>query len=457
MPTLRTRQSLPHPTTPKPTKAKSEDEEDVNAPPRGTSDEESPSEDEQSDGLESTPRNRRTWQTEQTRKTLEEKLAENNDNNNKKKKTKNLKSPGSSRKRKSEAMLSSSPETRDQQMMWNAWSQQGHKRRSYSYGSKFRKTPTSSMAESHPPSSVPQAKSSLTSFSQQADSPDEDKEEEENEESGENGFKVPRDFDSRPPALSQDHEVPDSDDDSPLSSAISCNSSSDILMKGGDDSEDVEPAEYLCPMCKAPVEPGLLITFQAQPRQRIRDQYIFCESHKKSSVEKMWKDRGYPTIDWEKFNERIESHFNELEKLMVPDNSSSYYRNVLDTTLKSGKAKNFRLTLSGDDLEKISCGYYGTRGSERMLQAITARFARRLRRLATEDHIVKQAGVVAYSQAVLVPELAVRLIKEDMNVDDDSARQIMRESIDIGEKLNPTPNDAVPATEETDEAGSPNH
>ncbi len=66
--------------------------------------------------------------------------------------------------------------------------------------------------------------------------------------------------------------------------------------------------------------------------------------------------------------------------------------------------------------------------------------------------------MVPYSQAVLVPELAVTLIKEDMNVDDESARQIMRESVDIGEKLNPAPNDTVPVTEETagNDDGVPN-
>jgi hypothetical protein len=82
-------------------------------------------------------------------------------------------------------------------------------------------------------------------------------------------------------------------------------------------------------------------------------------------MEKEWEEKGYPTIDWEKFDERIEAHFDELEKLMVPE-SSSYYRNVLDTTMKSGQAKNFRLTLAGDALETISCGYYGTRGSGKM-------------------------------------------------------------------------------------------
>lgn len=57
-----------------------------------------------------------------------------------------------------------------------------------------------------------------------------------------------------------------------------------------------------------------------------------------------------------------------------------------------------------------------------------------------------------YAQAVLVPELAVRLVKEDMGVDVDSARQILRESIEIGEKLNFAPNDVVPIPAESENA-----
>lgn len=78
------------------------------------------------------------------------------------------------------------------------------------------------------------------------------------------------------------------------------------------------------------------------------------------------------------------------------------------------------------------------------LQAVTTRFSHKLRRLATSDHIVKTAGVAGYAQSVLVPELAMRLVKEDMQVSDESARQIMRDSIDVGEKLNAAPNDEVP-------------
>ncbi|KAL4952439.1 RTC4-like domain-containing protein [Aspergillus filifer] len=407
------------------------DEEALNAPPMTTSDEESAlSDGEQSDGLglefESTPRRPRN---DEQKETLEQKLK----GLTPKQKKDFSKSPSSARKRTSQEMQELG-DPRD--LLFGMWSQRsyGNKRHSYS---KFRKTPSSSFAESHPPSSAPVPKSSVTSFEDKGESSEDEKKEK-------TEFRFPRNIDTSPC-----NEIPDSDDDlsSPLSSALSYGSASDVPMKDEDEETKEDSAEYLCPICKEPVDPGSLTLFHAQARQRIKDQLRFCESHKSSLVEQQWQEKGYPTIDWNKFDERIESHFNELEKFLVPE-STSYYRNVLDTAMKSGKAKNFRLTLAGDALETISCGYYGTRGSGKMLQSVTSHFARKLRRLATQDHIVKQAGVVAYAQAVLVPELAIRLIKEDMGVDDDAARQIMRESIELGQKVNPAENDVVPVQEE---------
>ncbi|KAL2871067.1 RTC4 family protein [Aspergillus lucknowensis] len=399
--------------------------------PLSSSDEEdSINGDDLSDTFGATPRG-----SQRTGPTLEEKLAQNGGDSVKQTQ---FQSPSSSRKRTAQEMLGATNIKDDLFANIRRSSQDSTQ---VSYGSKKRKTPRSSMAESQPPSSAPQM----------TDSPKKDEEEEEEEDGG---FRVPPEIPEFPASASSfsvptssapGPEIMDSDDDSPLSSAVSC-ASLEIPTNNEDDVQE----EYLCPMCKESVDPGLLIMFRAQPRQRIRDQQVFCDSHKQSSAEKVWKEKGYPTIDWEGFDERIQSHFDDLEKIMVPD-SGSYYWNVLDTTLKSGKAKNFRLTLDGDGLEMMSCGYYGTRGSGKMLQAITSRFARKLRRLAAEDHIVKQAGVVVYAQAVLVPELAVRLIKEDMKVDDDSARQIMRESIEVGEKLNFALNDTVPVTEEKDD------
>ena len=53
------------------------------------------------------------------------------------------------------------------------------------------------------------------------------------------------------------------------------------------------------------------------------------------------------------------------------------------------------------------------------------------------------AGVAAYIQAVLAPELATLLVMDDMNVDAESARAILRDSIDVGNLLNEEEDEAV--------------
>ena len=72
-----------------------------------------------------------------------------------------------------------------------------------------------------------------------------------------------------------------------------------------------------------------------------------------------------------------------------------------------------------------------------------------VRRLATTDELIKTAGVAGYTQSVLVPELAVLLVKDDMKVNDEDARRIMRESMDIGDRVNPDRN-VVPIQEKVE-------
>ncbi|PLN84453.1 hypothetical protein BDW42DRAFT_40367 [Aspergillus taichungensis] len=405
--------------------------------------------------------------------TLEEKLAATR--SSRRGTTAPSKSPGSSRKRSSRQMAYDAPDENDaEDMIFSQHSQK--KRKSVGYGSNRNRRSDwgargSSFASRRSESPASGAGEVSKSTGEEKKGP---------------AFKVPRDVPSSPPkravefknppnfpvdstssssfATSSAREPPvfdyDDDDDSPLSTPLSSASSGFLneLSQWGDMEADttaptppppktLRPEESLCPMCKQPVDPGLLLTFLEQPRQRIRDQKRFCESHQSDTVEKEWTEKRYPTIDWAHFDERLEGHFADLERLLAPD-STSYYRNLLDSELKSGQAKNFRLTLDGNGLENMSCGYYGTRGAAKMLQAVTTRFSRKLRRLAADDHIVKKAGVVPYAQAVLVPELAMRLVKEDMGVNDETARVIIRESIEIGEKVNYELNDTVPIPED---------
>ncbi|PYH94228.1 hypothetical protein BO71DRAFT_398994 [Aspergillus ellipticus CBS 707.79] len=402
--------------------------------------------------------------------------------------TKNAGEPASSRKRTSREMAGDGDEkTPEDGGFWNSFRNldQGHKRRkpavSYQSRKSFGEAPISSLTEPEPepePELSVKSKSSKKNLKVSKKKSKKSKKEEETEAEAQTPkpqFKVPREIEGmrasspkpqfkQPPPMPNDlisssSYAPSSardavvfdDDDSSIGTPLSTASSTlmNELSQYDDVLKDAEPVlsePSVCPWCKAPVEPGLLLQFRAQPKQRMREQQRFCDSHKQSSAEQEWKEKGYPAIDWDGFEERINRHFADLETIMVPE-TSSFYRNLLDSTMKAGQAKNFRLTLDGDGLENISCGYYGTRGAGKMLQAITTRYGRKLRRLAADDHIVKTAGVVGYAQAVLVPELAVRLVKEDLGVDDEAARQILRDTIDIGEKLNYAPNDTVPVPE----------
>lgn len=48
---------------------------------------------------------------------------------------------------------------------------------------------------------------------------------------------------------------------------------------------------------------------------------------------------------------------------------------------------------------------------------------------------MRNTGVSNYVNTVLMPELAMMLIKEDMRIGDEKARRILQESRRLGEKL----------------------
>lgn len=65
-----------------------------------------------------------------------------------------------------------------------------------------------------------------------------------------------------------------------------------------------------------------------------------------------------------------------------------------------------------------------------------SKFNSKIRRLAASDKLISSGGVSRYVQAVLVPELAVLLVMDDMKVDEEKAREVIRDSVDIGNLLN---------------------
>jgi hypothetical protein len=62
------------------------------------------------------------------------------------------------------------------------------------------------------------------------------------------------------------------------------------------------------------------------------------------------------------------------------------------------------------------------------MQHIMTEFGSELRQKASKDRLMRINGVGSYVLTVLVPELAVMLVKEDMKVSNKFARQILQES-----------------------------
>ena len=109
--------------------------------------------------------------------------------------------------------------------------------------------------------------------------------------------------------------------------------------------------------------------------------------------------------------------------------------------------------MTGGSIDDMCAGYYGTKGARIMygistpisrrpltassMENIMSRFASKIRRLSASDKLMSSGGVTGFVQAVLVPEMAVLLIQEDMNIkDEEDARTVLRDSTDVGRIIN---------------------
>lgn len=197
-----------------------------------------------------------------------------------------------------------------------------------------------------------------------------------------------------------------------------------------DEKRALGPGLRLCPMCGEVVDEEGLEEFSKGQRMTIARQSKFCLAHKKKSAQKAWEDLGYPDIDWKKLGKRIADHHDFIESLIR--GASSHFGTLHEEKIKSGKNRTIFKTE-----EYPTPGYYGLRGMSIMTETLVETFSSLLRERAPSDNLISARGYTAYVQSVLVPELAVRLIQEDMgDITAAEARNIMANSRAIGELLN---------------------
>ncbi|KOS22487.1 hypothetical protein ESCO_002338 [Escovopsis weberi] len=183
----------------------------------------------------------------------------------------------------------------------------------------------------------------------------------------------------------------------------------------------------LCPWCQAPVEKSLLEGFAKGKRLNVRMQARFCQSHKKQTALATWRERRYPKVDWERLEARFAAHRGRL--LGIINGGESHYRAKLAGRIELGQARDMKKE------ENLNPGYYGPRGFNVMCDYMVGEFGDLLKEKAVGDRVIAGRGSAAFIQSVLVAELAVQLIREDLGVSAESAREILEESKALGDMV----------------------
>lgn len=125
-------------------------------------------------------------------------------------------------------------------------------------------------------------------------------------------------------------------------------------------------SEAKCPVCKTTVDRDFFETFNNGNRLNVRQQGRFCRAHQKRSAVSEWEERGYPKIDWDRLDKRLKKHHRVIDEILK-GMRQSFYRNALDDMVKTGRNRTLQQKMmSGEGVEGLSPGYYGTRGARAM-------------------------------------------------------------------------------------------
>jgi hypothetical protein len=158
-----------------------------------------------------------------------------------------------------------------------------------------------------------------------------------------------------------------------------------------------------------------------------------CTEHKAVSLREEWMERGYPEIDWKGMKKRIETHYKPI-KAIVHGETESPFMAIFKQQEKDVRGNPILLIQKDHRLQYP--GYYGPRGANIMLHWLLRRFGNEITTRNNETSNLAHSSAAAFVQAVLVPEMAVRLIMEDMKITEKRAREVLEESRSIGEILN---------------------
>ena len=229
-----------------------------------------------------------------------------------------------------------------------------------------------------------------------------------------------------------------------------------------------------CPICNETVEQDYYWDFWKGRKNTVKNQAAFCHAHKKATAQREYLAEGYPVkddvpfINWAKLPSRIKQHRMVLHKILVGDSdTSSVYRaryEPLSLTGKAAAVPSKRQDLSPSNRAELESyalddnavypGYYGPHGRRLITESVMDLLSTEIKRCT--DPVVQSSGPATFVQAVLVPEVAVRLIMEDLRIDWEDAEEVRERTFEIGALLNEEVEDRVEVADE-DEYGNEYH
>jgi len=238
-----------------------------------------------------------------------------------------------------------------------------------------------------------------------------------------------------------------------------------------------------------------------QDKLNTKSKLRFCESHKAAKAQERFKSADYPTINWNKLPRRLDKMDSIIEDILFQRTYSTYRARLQEAI--GDEATNFRHVLRNPDVNpagvtqktadelaaaadldelasltqndiasldrgKINstglrfgiAGYYGARGAQMIMDHVisSTHLSQKLREVSANERVFKSVGVSGFVQAVIIPEIAWRLVREDLNLGtagrrgrsrkgaaganhepeegEERAKQILMESWEVGELVN---------------------
>jgi len=192
-----------------------------------------------------------------------------------------------------------------------------------------------------------------------------------------------------------------------------------------------------CKFCNKDLPEG----FDEEPPTAMRARLVYCKRHDDAAVLNWGIKKGYPrSINVTDLDTRIKKLKGEVHRLLSGGNESQFLAQLkmrVEGRLAAQPMIRIRF------FEGCLPGYYGPMGAEIIADRMIRDFGKYV---SSEKSLVDGVrfcgGPMGFVSSVLVPEVAVRLIMEDMNVNWEEACQIMRDSVIYGDVVNPKVEDS---------------